>query len=66
MVLSNELSNLTSFNTESLTRFLEQCQQKGLREDQIKLQIADDIEYLINTKLKSNPIPVYSQPNTHR
>ena len=44
-------------NTESLTRFLEQCQQKGLHEDQIVHQIIDDI---ISTKLKRNLTPGYS------
>ena len=61
MVLSSEFPNLISLNTESLTRFLEQCQQKGLREDQILLQITDDIRNFINTKLKNNPIQFNSQ-----
>ena len=44
MVLSSDLPNLLSLNTESLTRFLEQYQENGFREDQITR--ADDIEYL--------------------
>ena len=60
MALSSELLNLTSLNTESFTRFLEQCQQKGLCDDQILHLIIDDIKCLIKTKLKSKPTPGYS------
>ena len=61
MVLSSELPNLTTLNSDSLTRILELCQQNELSEDQIKLQITDDIKYLISSKLTNNPIPFYNQ-----
>ena len=59
-VLSYELPNLTTLNTESLDGFLEQCQQKGLDDNRIVHQISEDIKYLIRKKLKSNPAPGYS------
>ena len=60
MVLSYELPNLTTLNTESLNGFLEQCQQKGLDDNRVVHQISKDIKYLIRTKLKNNPTLSYS------
>ena len=56
MVLSYDLSNLIHLNTESLNGFLEQCQQKGLSDDQIIHQISEEIELHLN-KAKKQPNP---------
>ena len=57
MVPSYEPPNLTTLNTESLNRFLEQCQHEGLDDRRILHQISEDIKYLITTKLKA----IYAQ-----
>ena len=54
MLLSSELPNLTTLNTENLNRFLEQCQQKGLDDNQIVHQITLNISS--EQKIKSNPL----------
>jgi transposase InsO family protein len=61
VILATDLPSLKILSSASLLKFINQCQLKGLDQQQIINQITPDMQSLISVKLDGYPMPNFSE-----